>query len=251
MRTTPTELHRLLAEVPEMLRRRQTPALLVLTTNYDDALERALDDRDEEYGVLWYEAKRGSACGHFIHRGPEGTVAIDRPNEYAGLGMAERTVILELHGAIDRTNPRGDSYVITEDNCIQYLSRSDIADQIPITVRERMGDSHFLSLGYSLRDWNLRTSASSRIRRPTPNCLRPRARAAHHRRESAPVAPHAAVRRERCRQELRAPSRRAAGTAPHGGNEPRHCCATRPARCASGTVRPNAASSSCRAMERR
>jgi hypothetical protein len=152
----PTALHRLLAEVPDMLRRRRMPPLLVLTTNYDDALERALRERDEEYELLWYEAKRGEACGRFIHRGPDGIVAIDRPNEYAGLDATERTVILKLHGAIDRANPKGDSYVITEDNYIDYLSRSDIAGQIPITVRERMGDSHFLFLGYSLRDWNLR-----------------------------------------------------------------------------------------------
>jgi len=37
-----------------------------------------------------------------------------------------------------------------------YLSRGDIGAQIPITVRERMADSHFLFLGYSMRDWNLR-----------------------------------------------------------------------------------------------
>jgi hypothetical protein len=152
----PTPLHTLLAEVPEMLRRRQMPPLLVLTTNYDDALERALRDRDEEYELLWYEAKRGTACGHFMHRGPDGIVAIERPNEYAGLGAEDRTVILKLHGAIDRADAKGDSYVITEDNYIDYLSRSDIAGQIPITVRERMSDSHFLFLGYSLRDWNLR-----------------------------------------------------------------------------------------------
>jgi hypothetical protein len=152
----PTDLHRLLAEVAPMLRARGVPPLLVLTTNYDDALERALTEKGEEYELLWYEAKRGQACGHFIHRSADGLVAIDRPNEYAGLEVADRTVVLKLHGAIDRTDPKGDSYVITEDNYIDYLSRSDIAGQIPITVRERMSDSHFLFLGYSLRDWNLR-----------------------------------------------------------------------------------------------
>jgi hypothetical protein len=34
--------------------------------------------------------------------------------------------------------------------------RGDIRNQIPITLREQMADSHFLFLGYSLRDWNLR-----------------------------------------------------------------------------------------------
>jgi hypothetical protein len=150
----PTALHRMLATIPEMLRARRSAPLLVLTTNYDDALERALDDAGERYDLLWYEAKRGAACGHFLHRGDDGVVAIERPNEYTG--MSDRTVVLKLHGAIDRADPKGDSYVITEDNYIDYLTRGDIAGQLPVTVRERLGESHFLFLGYSLRDWNLR-----------------------------------------------------------------------------------------------
>ena len=128
----------------------------MLTTNYDDALERALADRGEACDLLWYEAKRGAACGHFLHRGDDGVVAIERPNEYFDLSLDDRTVTLKLHGAVDRKDPTLDSFVITEDNYIDYLTRGDIAGQLPVTVRERLGDSHFLFLGYSLRDWNLR-----------------------------------------------------------------------------------------------
>lgn len=152
----PTALHELLAELPPALRRLGSSPLLILTTNYDDALERAFDARDERYDLLWYEAKKGAARGHFIHRTEKGTVAVKRPNEYRGLAPGERTVILKLHGAVDRADPKGDSYVITEDNYIDYLARGDISGQIPITVRDQMADSHFLFLGYSLRDWNLR-----------------------------------------------------------------------------------------------
>ena len=69
-------------------------------------------------------------------------------------------MILKLHGAVDRADPKGDSYVITEDNYIDYLMRGDIGGQLPVTVRERMADSHFLFLGYSMRDWNLRVILS-------------------------------------------------------------------------------------------
>ena len=152
----PTALHQLLAELPEMLRRHGAAPMLILTTNYDDALERAFDTRGEQYDLLWYEAKKGAARGHFMHRGEHGAVAIKRPNEYTALAAAERTAILKLHGAVDRSDPKGDSYVITEDNYIDYLTRGDISSQIPITLRDQMADSHFLFLGYSLRDWNLR-----------------------------------------------------------------------------------------------
>jgi hypothetical protein len=154
----PNALHDLLAELGGLLRGHGVPPLLILTTNYDDALERAFAARGEPCEVLWYEArkKRGEAAGRFVHRRPDGTVPIDRPNEYLVDELQQHATILKLHGAIDRTDPRGDSYVITEDNYIEYLSRGDIAGQIPITLRERMSDSHYLFLGYSLRDWNLR-----------------------------------------------------------------------------------------------
>ena len=70
----------------------------------------------------------------------------------------ERTVILKMHGAVDRANPDAtwDSYVITEDHYIEYLARTDIANLVPVTLAAKLRRSHFLFLGYSMRDWNLR-----------------------------------------------------------------------------------------------
>ena len=152
----PTSLHVLLAAVAARMRELGRPPLLILTTNYDDALERAFEAREEPCEVLWYEAKRGDARGRFRHRVGDDAVTIDRPNEYLTPALREHTAILKLHGAIDRRDPKSDSYVITEDNYIDYLSTGDIAKQIPVTLLEKMGESHFLFLGYSLRDWNLR-----------------------------------------------------------------------------------------------
>jgi hypothetical protein len=153
----PTSLHRLFARVPALLRSQGARHQLVMTTNYDDALERAFADEHEEYDLVWYEAKRGAACGKFLHRAPGGSVvAIEKPNEYDALSLEDRTVILKLHGAVNREDARQDSYVITEDNYIDYLSRSDISRQIPVTLLEAMEESSFLFLGYSMRDWNLR-----------------------------------------------------------------------------------------------
>ncbi len=157
----PNSLHRFLARIPAYLRERGAPQLLTITTNYDDLLERALDEQGEAYDLVWYEAKHGRLAGKFIHRAPGAEpVGIDVANEYDALTPDERPVILKLHGAIDRSSPRGDSFVITEDDYIDYLSRGDIGAQIPITIRERMTDSHFLFLGYSMRDWNLRVILS-------------------------------------------------------------------------------------------
>jgi hypothetical protein len=49
-----------------------------------------------------------------------------------------------------------DSYVITEDDYIDYLALSDISKLVPKVVMARLKRKHFLFLGYSLSDWNLR-----------------------------------------------------------------------------------------------
>ena len=65
-------------------------------------------------------------------------------------------MILKIHGAVDRADAEADSYVITEDHYIDYLARENVARLIPAYLMARMRTSHFLFLGYGMRDWNLR-----------------------------------------------------------------------------------------------
>jgi hypothetical protein len=150
-------LHRLLARLPGRLRARHKRLPLIMSTNYDDVLERAFDEAGEAFDLLWYEAKRGTACGKFMHRPPGGPcVPVDVPNEYDAVALDERPVILKLHGHVNRGSADDDSYVVAEDHYIDYLVRSDIAAQIPVTLHEALAESHLLFLGYALRDWNVR-----------------------------------------------------------------------------------------------
>ncbi len=153
----PTELHRFLAAVAGLLRERDIPRQIIMTTNYDDALERAFEEAGEPYDLIWYEAQADRPhCGRFIHGLKPAPVPIIVPNRYIELDPDERTVIVKLHGAMVRGDPALDSYVITEDDYIRYLTRSDIAGQLPAVVRQRLLERHMLFLGYSMRDWNLR-----------------------------------------------------------------------------------------------
>lgn len=153
-----TDLHRFLAAVPGLLRARgcRSPNLLVMTTNYDDLLEQAFAAAGEPCDVVWYVAD-GDDRGKFRHRPPGGeTRLIERPNEYGALSLKERSVVLKIHGAVSRANPEEDSYVIAEDHYIDYLTRADIASLIPVTLAAKVKKSHFLFMGYSLADWNMR-----------------------------------------------------------------------------------------------
>jgi hypothetical protein len=149
-------VHEFLASLPPLLRAAGVGHQLIITTNYDTTLERAFDAKGESYDLLWYEAKRNELWGRFLHRPPGGKpIAIDRGNKYKGLSRKERTVILKLHGAVQRDRA-WDSYVVTENSYIDYLSQGDVSSRIPIKLVEHMRESHFLFLGYSMRDWNLR-----------------------------------------------------------------------------------------------
>jgi hypothetical protein len=157
----PNSLHRLLAAVPPILRERGVPYQLIVTTSFDDTLERAFAERDEPFDVVFYEAK-GAQLGTFVHRRPDGTgQPIRVPNEYVELSLDDRTVILKLLGSVDREDPGRDSFAITEDDFIYYLSRTNLVQVIPITLRQKMADSHFLFLGYSLRNWTTRLILTS------------------------------------------------------------------------------------------
>jgi hypothetical protein len=157
----PTRVHEFFAALPAKLRERGAPRYqVIMTTNYDDALERAFDAAKEPYDVVWYIADR-EPRGKFWHRppGPPETTeprVIERPNAYEGLALDERTVILKIHGAVDRSNPDRDSYVITEDHYIDYLTKTEIAQLIPAELLVKLTRSRFLFLGYSMQDWNLR-----------------------------------------------------------------------------------------------
>jgi hypothetical protein len=159
----PTGLHRFLARLAKHVRttprpRRRTErtqeGMLFVTTNYDDALERAFERIEEPFEVLTYVAE-GSGRGSFRHARPgTETKTVTRPNEYDDFDLEHHSLIVKIHGTVD-SNPALDSFVITEDDYVDYISRSS-GDFFPVAVADKLLRSHFLFLGYSLRDWNFR-----------------------------------------------------------------------------------------------
>jgi SIR2-like domain len=152
----PTVLHRFLARLARLTRTSGArECMLVVTTNYDDALERAFQSEGEPYELVTYIAE-GRDRGLFRHVPFGGAPVVVRvPNEYSEIRLDERSIIVKLHGAVDRLTGV-DSYVITEDHYIDYITRADVGGLFPVTLAAKLRTSHFMFLGYSLRDWNLR-----------------------------------------------------------------------------------------------
>ncbi|MCK4314631.1 MAG: SIR2 family protein [Anaerolineae bacterium] len=152
-----TPLHRFLAILPALLRKKDYPPYqLIVTTNYDDVLECAFEAAGEPFDLVCYVAE-GRQRGKFRHQPPEGEARlIEKPNEYHDLSLDQRSVILKIHGAVDRAGVEQSSFVITEDHYIDYLTRTKISGLVPVGLAAKLRTSGYLFLGYGLRDWNLR-----------------------------------------------------------------------------------------------
>ena len=171
----PTSLHLMLARAARALAEAGLPQLLVVTMNYDDLVEQAFASEGLEYDVVWYEAKSyADERGRFWHR-PPGDVRhlISRPERYTGLRpRLERPVVLKLHGSVNREHPDRDSYVVTEDDYIGYLTGGDVRAKLPIVLSRMLTRNSLLFLGYSLSDdWDMR-AALQQLEGTRPDSLR-------------------------------------------------------------------------------
>ena len=129
--------------------------MLLLTTNYDTLLEQAFESLGEPYDLVTYIAE-GRDRGLFRHLPYDRSPTVIRvPNEYTEIRLDQRPVIAKIHGAVDRAGG-ADSYVITEDHYIDYITRADVGSLFPVMLAAKLRTSHFIFLGYSLRDWNFR-----------------------------------------------------------------------------------------------
>ncbi len=131
--------------------------LLIVTTNYDDLIERAFkakqrpyhlvtcSDREEWAGsVLWWEP------------GAEAP-KVETPNDLK-LSLGDTSIIYKMHGTVTAQH---DSFVITEEDYVGFLARMTYSNAIPARFMLQFREASFLFLGYGLRDWNLRVMLES------------------------------------------------------------------------------------------
>jgi len=61
-----------------------------------------------------------------------------------------------MHGNVQRQTDKWDSFVITEEDYVDFVSRMTTNAAVPSLFYEYFRTRSFLFLGYSLKDWNLR-----------------------------------------------------------------------------------------------
>ena len=87
---------------------------------------------------------------------PSNRVSLPKVDLPDGYWQFERTVVFKMHGSISPAKRELDSFVITEEDYIGFLSRFSQSSAIPSQFLTYFRQCSFLFLGYGLADWNLR-----------------------------------------------------------------------------------------------
>jgi hypothetical protein len=126
---------------------------IIITTNYDNLMERAFGNRPYDLVVHAIDVDRDDRV-LFLGHGAE------RPELVApALLKADgenRPLIYKMHGTADIRDPLPDQFLITEDDYVDFLTRMTRKKVLPAPVLEGLMHSNVLFLGYGLSDWNVR-----------------------------------------------------------------------------------------------
>jgi hypothetical protein len=157
----PTPLHNFWARVAarplkaiDSKRRR----FVVVTTSYDELLERAFSQTVEQFYVFSYIAEGNDhERGKFFRKLYQNAVAhepilVEWNNKEL---TDELPVILKLPGTIGMFNSKI-RFAITEDQYFDLLTIRELTNILPSQLMIKLRGSHHLFLGYNISDWNMR-----------------------------------------------------------------------------------------------
>jgi hypothetical protein len=141
------DLHRFLAAIADRT--------MIVTTNYDTLLEQAFVEAGKSFELVVYPADNEEYANAIFwwHHGsaePE----LMKPQDIDINDLGRSNVIYKIHGSVRSDIGKWDSFVITEEDYIDFLSRMESA--VPSAFSAYFASRSFLFLGYGLRDWNLR-----------------------------------------------------------------------------------------------
>ena len=130
--------------------------MLIVTTNYDTQLERAFHAAGRPYDLVVYPTDRKDLANAVLWW-PHGAADPKTPGpNQLDVDLASTTVIFKIHGSLVPAAEEWDSFVIAEEDYVEFLSRVAAETAIPHVLKAHFQDRSLLFMGYSLHDWNLR-----------------------------------------------------------------------------------------------
>jgi hypothetical protein len=163
----PNKLHTFLAQAAGQQN------MLLITTNYDDMIERAFQAAGRLYHLIVTVVDDPANAGAVLYCPPNekqlkpvdprkldrelNPILCPGPDEDHALDDdVKASVIYKIHGSMVRARKASDSYLITEEDYIRFLGDLRIRSPVPDSVLAALKRKRLLFLGYSLRDWNFR-----------------------------------------------------------------------------------------------
>jgi len=169
---TPTATHRLVARAAaHFMARNPHDDYLIVTTNYDWLMERALTDAGAPFCVLTVDRQDRKVYTRFgptvrAYLGFDDREYAELVEEHQGKkfpsGFSLRTrrplvIVYKIHGDLYDQQPR-DSVIISDEDYVDYIYRmADNQGAVPAAITPLLEDKVFLFLGYRFADWNVRT----------------------------------------------------------------------------------------------
>lgn len=173
LKNTPTSTHKMLAAAAHRhLSQKRTLDYLIITTNYDCLMEKALDDLDVPYAVLLTRRSDQKVVVRFSEKIPDFAWLNDLNQGETGGNFANGfvlqksgdlrnlVVIYKIHGCLYPKLKReeADGVIISDNDYVNYIKQmGNGSNVIPSYVNTLMNNKPFLFLGYSLNDWNIRS----------------------------------------------------------------------------------------------
>ena len=146
----PNTLHHVLARVAA----RQS--LLIITTNYDDMIEKAFQLAKVPYHLVVTAIEDCQV--KYQEPGSIDLQVIDP--QMLKISLRQASIIYKMHGSVYRSEAHPDSqFVVTEEDYVAFLGKV----LVPPAVSALFLTRRFLFLGYSLRDWNFRVMLSHHL----------------------------------------------------------------------------------------
>jgi hypothetical protein len=129
------------------------PFRLIVTTNYDRLLERALYEETNVEPVVIAQPTRGFDAKQ--QREWRRRLAGLVPDNPSPRGKDEPVIVYKIHGTFGDDDV---DLVISEEDYIEFLSVAGPESErsMPRLIRQLIVDSNLLFLGYALEDWNFR-----------------------------------------------------------------------------------------------
>ena len=160
----PNAIHQFFAKLPDLMKRKddkELPYPIIITTNYDNLLERAFKKVGQEYDVLYYDAQERKFKHKFKHQDKDQEEWVYP--DYDKLPLADnsrisdppRPIILKLYGTLE------ENFVMTQDqiNCRAIGGVEQLPNDLLKVIRGEEGFS-ILFLGYSPGDSELQLISS-------------------------------------------------------------------------------------------